>query len=257
MKLEDTATYPSLRDRVTLITGGGSGIGASIVERFCVQGSKVYFVDNDETASRNLVKNLTGRGENTPNFICCDVRNINELQSVIKSIVDSSGPIRILVNNAARDDRHLIEEVTPDYFDERIAVNMRHHFFTAQSVIPGMKSAGGGSIINMGSVSWMIGSVNMPIYLAAKSAIVGLTRALARELGPYNIRVNSILPGWIMTDRQKDLWLTPEGEAELMQRQCLKRKLEPDEIAKIVLFFSSDDSGICTNQNFVADGGWA
>jgi NAD(P)-dependent dehydrogenase (short-subunit alcohol dehydrogenase family) len=257
MKLEDTATYPSLRDRVTLITGGGSGIGASIVERFCVQGSKVYFVDNDETASRNLVKNLTGRGENTPNFICCDVRNINELQSVIKSIVDSSGPIRILVNNAARDDRHSIEEVTPDYFDERIAVNMRHHFFTAQSVIPGMKSAGGGSIINMGSVSWMIGSVNMPIYLAAKSAIVGLTRALARELGPYNIRVNSILPGWIMTDRQKDLWLTPEGEAELMQRQCLKRKLEPDEIAKIVLFFSSDDSGICTNQNFVADGGWA
>ena len=257
MKLEDTATYPSLRDRVTLITGGGSGIGASIVERFCGQGSRVYFVDNDETASRNLVKNLTGRGENTPNFICCDVRNINELQSVIKSIVDSSGPIRILVNNAARDDRHSIEEVTPDYFDERIAVNMRHHFFTAQSVIPGMKSAGGGSIINMGSVSWMIGSVNMPIYLAAKSAIVGLTRALARELGPYNIRVNSILPGWIMTDRQKDLWLTPEGEAELMQRQCLKRKLEPDEIAKIVLFFSSDDSGICTNQNFVADGGWA
>ena len=134
---------------------------------------------------------------------------------------------------------------------------MRHHFFAAQSVIPDMKLAGGGSIINMGSVSWMIGSVNMPIYLAAKSAIVGLTRALARELGPYNIRVNSILPGWIMTDRQKERWLTPEGEAELMQRQCLKRKLEPHEIAKIVLFFSSDDSGICTNQNFVADGGWA
>lgn len=257
MKLEDIATYPSLEDRVTLITGGGSGIGASMVERFCEQGSRVYFVDNDEAASQVLVEGIARHWENTPHFIYCDVRNIADLQSVIKSIIDSSGPILILVNNAARDDRHSIDEVTPDYFDERIAVNMRHHFFAAQSVIPGMKLAGGGSIINIGSVSWMIGSVNMPVYLAAKSAIVGLTRALARELGPYNIRVNSILPGWIMTDRQKELWLTPEGEAELMQRQCLKRKLDPDEIAKIVLFFSSDDSGICTNQNFVADGGWA
>ena len=257
MKVKDTATYPSLRDRVTLITGGGSGIGASIVERFCEQGSEVYFVDNDETSSQDLVERLATYWVNPPNFINCDVRNIDELQSAIQSIVESCGPIRILVNNAARDDRHSIDEVTPDYFDERIAANMRHHFFAAQSVISGMKSAGGGSIINMGSVSWMIGSVNMPIYLVAKSAIVGLTRALARELGPYNIRVNSILPGWIMTDRQKELWLTPEGEAELMQRQCLKRKLEPDEIAKMVLFFSADDSGICTNQNFVADGGWA
>ena len=257
MKLKDMATYPSLKDRVTLITGGGSGIGASIVERFCEQGSKVYFVDNDKTASYNLVERLARSRGNTPNFVCCDVRDINKLQSVIKSIIDSSGPIKILINNAARDDRHSIEEVTPDYFDERIATNMRHHFFTAQSVIEGMKTVGGGSIINMGSVSWMIGSVNMPIYLAAKSALVGLTRALARELGPYNIRVNSILPGWIMTDRQKELWLTPEGEAELMRRQCLKRKLEPDEIARIVLFFSSDDSAICTNQNFIADGGWA
>ena len=257
MNLEDIATYPSLKDRVTVITGGGSGIGASIVERFCEQGSKVYFLDSDEMVSQDLVERIATSGENTPNFIHCDVRNINSLQSVIKTIITSSGPIRILVNNAARVDRHSIEEVTPDYFDERIAVNMRHHFFAAQSVIPDMKLAGGGSIINMGSVSWMIGSVNMPIYLAAKSAIVGLTRALARELGPYNIRVNSILPGWIMTDRQKERWLTPEGEAELMERQCLKRKLEPHEIAKIVLFFSSDDSGICTNQNFVADGGWA
>ena len=257
MKLDNAATYPSLKDRVTLITGGGSGIGASIVERFCEQGSKVYFVDNDKRASQDLVERFADFGGNTPRFICCDVRNIDELQSVIKSIIQSSGPIRILVNNAARDDRHSIDEVTPDYFDERIAVNMRHHFFAAQSVIEGMKSVGGGSIINMGSVSWMIGSVNMPVYLAAKSAILGLTRALARDLGPYNIRVNSILPGWIMTDRQKERWLTPEGEAELMRRQCLKRKLEPDEIARIVLFFSSDDSGICTNQNFVADGGWA
>jgi len=257
MKVEQTATYPSLRDRVTLITGGGSGIGASMVEHFCEQGSKVYFIDYDERASQDLVEQLATKSGNVPHFIYCDVRNIDELKSAIASIVDSCGPIRILVNNAARDDRHTIEEVTPDYFDERIAANMRHHFFAAQAVIPGMKSADGGSIINMGSVSWIIGSVNMPIYLAAKSAIVGLTRALARELGPYNIRVNSILPGWIMTERQKEKWLTPEGEAELMHRQCLKRKLEPDEIAKVVLFFSSDDSSICTNQNYVADGGWA
>ncbi len=251
-----TAIYPSLRGKVVLITGGGSGIGESIVERFCQQGAKVSFIDNDAEASEALVARLAQEGNNAPRFIDCDLRDIPALQDAIKSVIDSDGAVQVLVNNAARDDRHDIDDVTLDYFDDRIAVNMRHQFFAAQAVHPGMAQAGGGSIINMGSVSWMIAQGGMPIYLTAKSAIVGLTRALARDLGPENIRVNSIVPGWIMTERQKEKWLTPEGEEELMRRQCLKRHLEPDEIAKVVLFFSADDSGICTNQNYIADGGW-
>lgn len=256
MNGKDTATYPSLKDRVVLITGGGSGIGASIVERFCSQGSQVSFIDVDETASHRLIEHISKKGNNAPRFIACDLRDIGALKDAINKVIEADGPIRTLVNNAARDDRHTIDEVTPEYFDDQIAVNMRHHFFAVQAVYPGMAAAGGGSVVNMGSVTWMIGQGGMPIYSTAKAAIVGMTRSLARDLGPKNIRVNSILPGWIMTDRQVDNWLTPEGEQELMQRQCLKRKLEPDEIAKVVLFFSSDDSGICTNQNYVADGGW-
>lgn len=252
----ETATYPSLRDRVVLISGGGSGIGASIVERFCQQGAKVSFLDIDENAGQALAARLAESSQNAPRFIACDLRDIAALKQAIQTVSDGDGAIRVLVNNAARDDRHAIDEVTPEYFDDRIAVNMRHHFFAVQAVHAAMAAAGGGSIINMGSVSWMIGQGGMPIYSAAKAAIMGLTRSLARDLGPDNIRVNSILPGWIMTERQKDKWLTPEGEVELMQRQCLKRKLEPDEIAKVVLFFSADDSGICTNQNYIADGGW-
>lgn len=256
MNGKDTATYPSLNGRVVLVTGGGSGIGASIVERFCEQGSRVSFIDADEDASHRLVERLTKKGNNAPRFIACDLRDIGALRDSVDHVIEADGPIRTLVNNAARDDRHTIEEVTPEYFDDRIAVNMRHHFFAVQAVSPGMAAAGGGSVVNMGSVSWMVGQGGMPIYLTAKAAVVGLTRALARDLGPDNIRVNSVLPGWIMTERQKEKWLTPESEQELMQRQCLKRKLEPDEIAKVVLFFSSDDSGICTSQSYVADGGW-
>ena len=164
--------------------------------------------------------------------------------------------ITVLVNNAARDDRHQLEDVTPEYWDERMAVNLRHQFFAAQAVFPMMKQAGHGSVINMGSVSWMVGQGGMPAYTTAKSAVMGLTRALARDMGPFNIRVNSIAPGWIMTERQIKLWLTPEGERELMARQCLKRKLEPAEIARVCLFLGSDDSSAMTNQTYVADGGW-
>jgi NAD(P)-dependent dehydrogenase (short-subunit alcohol dehydrogenase family) len=253
---EATAIYPCLKDRVVLVTGGGSGIGASIVEMFCKQGSRVSFIDMDEKASHRLVESIAEKGNNAPRFLSCDLRDIEALQGAVRKVVETDGPVRALINNAARDDRHGIDEVTPDYFDDRIAVNLRHHFFATQAVYPGMAEAGGGSIVNMGSVTWMIGQGGMPIYSTAKAAIVGLTRSLARDLGPKNIRVNSVLPGWIMTDRQLDNWLTPEGEEELMQRQCLKRKLQPDEIAKVVLFFSSDDSGICTNQSYVADGGW-
>jgi NAD(P)-dependent dehydrogenase (short-subunit alcohol dehydrogenase family) len=161
-----------------------------------------------------------------------------------------------LVNNAARDDRHAIADVTPEYWDERFAVNLKHQFFCAQAVAPDMIRAGHGAIVNMGSVSWVIGQGGMPGYVTSKSAVQGLTRALARDLGPNNVRVNSILPGWIMTQRQMDLWLTPESEAELMQRQCLKRKLVPDDIARVVIFFAADDSGACTNQSYIVDGGW-
>jgi NAD(P)-dependent dehydrogenase (short-subunit alcohol dehydrogenase family) len=166
------------------------------------------------------------------------------------------GPITVLVNNAANDQRHSIDEVTPEYWDDRIAVNLKHQFFAAQAVYPDMEAAGGGAIVNLGSVSWMIGQGGMPCYTTAKSAVAGLTRALARDLGPKNIRVNCVVPGWIMTQRQIDLWLTPESEAELMQRQCLKRKLVPADIARTVLFFAAEDSGGCTNQSYIVDGGW-
>ncbi len=251
-----TARYPSLEGRVVLITGGASGIGESIVERFCEQGSKVTFLDLDLQASEKLVKRLDQKFGNAPRFISCDLRDIAALQAAVKQVEARDGAVQTLINNAARDDRHTIEEVTPEYFDDRIAVNLRHQFFAVQAVVGKMAAAGGGTIVNMGSVTWMIGQGGMPIYSASKSAIVGLTRSLARDLGSKNIRVNSVLPGWIMTERQIDKWLTPEGEAQMMEHQCLKRRLEPDEIAKMVLFFAADDSGICTNQNYVADGGW-
>lgn len=250
------ASYPSLEGRSVFVTGGGSGIGAAIVEKFCAQGSNVTFVDINRQAGETLVARIAEDGSAVPRFIACDLRDIPALQETIHGVIEQSGPIRVLVNNAANDDRHALQDVTPDYFDERIAVNLKHHLFATQAVEQAMAEAGGGSIINMGSVSWLIGQGGMPCYSAAKAAIAGLTRSLARDLGPKNIRVNSVLPGWIMTERQIEKWLTPEGEEELMQRQCLKRKLVPDEIARVVLFLAADDSGICTNQNYIADGGW-
>ena len=250
------ASYPSLKGRVVLITGGGSGIGASLVEHFAEQGAKVAFLDLAEAPSNALVASLTEKGLPAPLFIPCDLRDIGALQAAVARIGAELGPIRVLVNNAAHDERHTIDEVTSDYWDDRIAVNLKHQFFAAQAVHKAMAAAGGGSIVNMGSVSWVIGQGGMPCYTTAKSAVAGLTRSLARDLGPMNIRVNCVLPGWIMTQRQIDLWLTPAGEAELMTRQCLKRKLYPEDMARVVLFFAADDSGACTNQNYIADGGW-
>ena len=248
------AIYPSLKDRTVLVTGGGSGIGEAIVRQFVGQGARVGFIDIDETASKQLLASLPAQAN--ARFEHADLRDIAALRQAIANIREAFGPITILVNNAARDDRHAIEDVTPEYWDERIAVNLKHQFFSAQAIAPDMIKAGGGAIVNIGSVSWVIGQGNMPCYTTAKSAVQGLTRALARDLGPSNVRVNSILPGWIMTQRQQDRWLTPEGEVELMQRQCLKRKLMPDDIARVVLFFAADDSGACTNQNYIVDGGW-
>lgn len=254
--MSTATTYPSLRGRSVLVTGGGSGIGASIVEHFCAQGAKVGFVDIAETASQSLVEAIASKGLTAPLFVPCDLRDIEALRGAVKTIAEANGPITVLVNNAAHDERHKLEDVTPEYWDDRINVNLRHQFFAAQAVAGGMKQAGGGSIINFGSTSWMIGQGGMAAYTAAKSGNLGLTRSLARDLGQYNIRVNSIAPGWIMTQRQIDLWLTPEAEEELMQRQCLKRKLVPDDIARVALFFASDDSSAMTNQSYIVDGGW-
>jgi NAD(P)-dependent dehydrogenase (short-subunit alcohol dehydrogenase family) len=250
------AIYPSLKGRSVFVSGGGSGIGAQIVRRFCEQGSKVAFVDVDRGSSEELVRSIEGEGHARPLFIACDLRDIEALRAAIAQAGAANGPITVLVNNAARDDRHPAETVTPEFWDERFAVNLRHQFFAAQAVHPMMKHAGGGSIINMGSTSWMIGQGGMAAYTAAKSAVLGLTRSLARDWGPDNIRVTSIAPGWIMTERQLKMWLTPEGEQELMARQCLKRKLYPDDIARVVLFMAADDSGAMTNQSYIVDGGW-
>ena len=254
--MSNYAIYPSLKDRAVFVTGGGSGIGASIVEHFCAQGSKVAFVDIAREASEALVKAIAGKGLPAPLFIACDITDIAALQKAIGEAKQKLGPIRVLVNNAAHDQRHAIDTVTPEYWDERYAVNLKHQFFAAQAVYKDMAAAGGGAIVNLGSTSWVVGQGGMPCYTSAKSAVAGLTRALARDFGPLNIRVNCILPGWIMTERQMTLWLTPEGEEELMKRQCLKRKLAPADIARTVLFFAAEDSGACTNQNYIVDGGW-
>ncbi|MFP6757843.1 MAG: SDR family oxidoreductase [Alphaproteobacteria bacterium] len=250
------AIYPSLEGRNVFITGGGSGIGAAIVEKFCAQRANVTFVDINVEASEALVARMAAAGYPAATFIECDLRDIPALQATIRGVIDRTGPIRVLINNAANDDRHALQDVTPEYFDDRIAVNLKHHLFTTQAVEGAMAEAGGGAIVNLGSVSWLVGQGGMPVYSAAKAAIAGLTRSLARDLGPKNIRVNSVLPGWIMTERQLDKWMTPEGEATLLEHQCLKRKLTPEDLARVVLFFASDDSGICTNQNYIADGGW-
>ena len=247
--------YPDLQDKTVIVTGGGSGIGEAIVRRFAAQGARVGFLDIAVEPSQKLCAELNAAGHQV-HFEACDLRDIAALRQAIANIKAKFGLVGILVNNAAHDQRHATLEVTPEYFDERIAVNLKHQFFAAQAVIPDMQALGGGSIINFGSVSWMIGQGNMPVYTAAKSAVIGLTRSLARDFGKDNIRVNAIAPGWIMTQRQIDLWLTPAAEQELLERQCLKRKLVPDDMARMALFFASDESGACTNQHYVADGGW-
>ena len=251
--MSNEAVYPSLNNKVVVVTGGGSGIGESITRSFIKQGAKVAFLDFNEKDSIKLIKDL-----NTDNlhFEFCDLRDIEQLKNSIKKISSKFGPIQILVNNAARDDRHSLQSVTSEYFDERIATNLKHQLFASQAVVSDMEKNGGGAIINMGSTSWMIGQGGMPCYTTAKSAIQGLTRGVARDLGPKNIRVNCVVPGWIMTERQVDMWLTPESEKELMDRQCIKRKLFPKDIARFVLFMASDEASACSNQSFVVDGGW-
>ena len=251
--MSNNAVYPSLKNKVVVVTGGASGIGESITRAMAKQGAMVGFLDFDEAASKKLTKELNS--ECVVSEIC-DLIDINQLQNSVQNISSKLGPIDVLVNNAARDDRHSLESVTSEYFDERIATNLKHQLFAAQAVMSDMEKNGGGAIINMGSTSWMIGQGGMPCYTTAKSAIQGLTRGLARDLGPKNIRVNCVVPGWIMTERQMSMWLTPDSEKELMETQCIKRKLIPEDIAKFVLFMASDEAGACSNQTYIVDGGW-
>jgi len=254
--MTDFATYPSLAGKTVFVTGGGSGIGASIVEHFCRQKAHVHFVDLDRESSQALAASMADKGYPAPVFEYCDLRDIPELKRIISKTVEASGTVDVLVNNAAHDERHAVEDVTVEYWEDRMHVNLRHQFFAAQAVFPAMRAAQRGAIVNMGSSSWHIGQGGMPGYTSAKAAIEGLTRGLARDFGPYNIRVNCVIPGWIMTERQQQLWLTPESEQDLMKNQCLKKKVYPADVARLVLWLSADDSAMCTNQNYVVDGGW-
>jgi len=250
------AVYPSLRGRSVFITGGGSGIGESLVRHFCAQGSRVAFVDIAEEPSRQLVATIAAKGAEPPLFIPCDLRDIEALRAALETAVARNGPIQVLCNNAGSDDRHQTEDVTVAYWDDRMAVNLRHQFFAAQAARPYMKALGGGSIINFGSITWMVGDPDCPAYVTSKAAVYGMTRALARELGPERIRVNCMVPGWVMTERQMRLWLTPAGEKQIEERQCLPDRLQPSDIARMALFLAADDSAMCTSQQFIVDGGW-
>jgi NAD(P)-dependent dehydrogenase (short-subunit alcohol dehydrogenase family) len=251
--MANSAIYPSLKDRVVLVTGGAMGIGEAIVRAFAAQGSRIGFLDIADAAAKKLQAELGAQAK--LHYEHCDVTDIAALQTAIGKVRTALGPITVLVNNAAHDERHTVADVTPELFDDRIAVNLKHQFFAAQAVYPDMKAAQNGSIVNFGSSSWMVGDLNLSIYATAKAGVLGLTRSLAREFGPDNIRVNCVVPGWIMTERQIERWLTPEGEANLMKAQCIKRKLYPDDVARLVMFLASDDSSGCTNQSHVIDGG--
>ena len=249
------AIYPSLRDRVVFITGGASGIGAEHVTQLAAQGAKVAFVDIADDAARELIGRLEAAGHLAPFFQNCDLKDIDALRAAVAEVGRRLGPITVLVNNAANDQRHSFEDVTVEYWDERLATNLRHQFFAIQAVAPMMRAAGGGSIINFGSVSWHTAQGGMPAYTTAKAGVEGLTRGMARDLGPDRIRVNTVIPGWIMTERQIKLWLTPEAEENLIRSQCLKDKLVPVDVTRLVLWLASDDSRMCTAQLWVVDGG--
>ena len=249
------ATYPNLAGKTVLVSGGASGIGEAIVRAFAAQRAKVGFVDILREEGAALVAELGGQGAKV-HFAPVDITDVAALKGGIAEIAAALGPIGVLVNNAANDMRHDWQGETPESFDARLAVNLKHQFFAIQAVAPGMIAAGGGSIVNFGSISWRIGMGGMPGYTASKAAIEALTRSFARDLGPHRIRVNCVLPGWVMTKRQLDLWVDENADRTIKERQCLPDRLQPDDLARMVLFLASDDSRMCTSQNFIVDGGW-
>ena len=245
------ANYPSLKGAAVYVTGGASGIGEFLVRAFTEQGARVGFVDIDAARGEALAGEVGGAAR----FAACDLRDVEALRAAFGRLKAEVGPASVLVNNAARDDRHGWEDVTPDYYDERIATNLRHMFFATQAVAPDMVAAGRGSIVNMGSNSWWEAGGGMPVYTTAKAAVHGMTRSFARDLGPHRIRVNTVVPGWVMTERQKELWVTPEKLGAQLKRQCLPDPIDPVYLARMVLFLASDDSAMCTANNFMVEGG--
>lgn len=250
-------SYAGLADKTVFITGGGSGIGAAFTRAFAGQGARVGFVDIAEEASRTLVAQIQKETGTAPLFIACDLRDIAALQASIEKIRIELGDIGALLNNAGNDDRHTLDQVTPAYWDDRISVNLRHMFFAAQAVVPQMKRLGGGAIINLGSIVWRLKLTGLPVYNVTKASITGLTRALAREFGPFGIRVNTISPGATWTERQIKMWNTPEFEKEVMTGQCLKTRVLPSDVANMALFLASDAAEKCTAQDFIVDAGWS
>ena len=246
------AIYPSLGGRAVLVTGGASGIGASTVEHFCAQHARVTFLDIADGAAEALVARIAARGHPTPAYRRADVTDVAALQAAIRA----AGPLHVLVNNAAHDERHAWEDVTPEYWESRLAVNLRHQFFAIQAAAPAMIAAGAGSIVNFGSTSWHLGLGGMPAYTASKAAVEALTRSFARDLGAHGIRVNCVLPGWIMTERQLAKWMDEAGEALRRAGQCLKDRLYPPDVARLVLWLAADDSRMATSQTWTVDGGW-
>ena len=245
------AIYPSLVGKSVIITGGAGGIGAEMVHAFAAQKSRVGFVDMDKEASSALATQVDGEVEHAQ----CDLRDIGALRHAFDRLAEKIGPATVLVNNAARDDRHDWRDVTPEYFDERIATNLRHQFFAIQAVAPGMIEAGGGSIINMGSNSWWEAGGGFPAYTTSKAGVHGLTRTMARDLGDHRIRVNTVVPGWIMTERQKELWATPSALEKHRERQCLPDLIDPVYVARMVVFLASDDAAMCTANNYMVEAG--
>jgi D-xylose 1-dehydrogenase len=249
------ATYPSLSGKTVVVTGGGSGIGAAITEAFVRQGARVFFLDVAEQDSLALQESLSD-AVHPPVFRRCDLRNVDAIQSTFAEIAELAGPVEVLVNNAGNDDRHEIGGVTSSYWDDRIAVNLKHQFFCAQAVAAGMREMGRGVILNLGSVSWHLALPNLTIYMSAKAAIEGMTRGLARDLGDAGIRVNSIIPGAIKTPRQMALWQSPESEAKVVASQCLRLRIEPEHVARMALFLASDDASRCSGRDYFVDAGW-
>lgn len=254
------ASYPSLRGRVILISGGATGLGAEFVNQFAAQGASVGFVDVQDDAGRALAEATAEAaaraGAPAPLYRHADVRNESEYQQAIAEIADELGPVAVLVNNAANDERHTAAQVTSELWDERMRVNLNHHYVATQAVVPMMRQLGGGSVINLGSISTHIKLVNLVVYRTAKAAVEGLTRALAQELGPEGIRVNCIIPGWVMTARQLERWVDAEAEATIDREQALTRRVKPADVARMALWLAADDSGACTGQNWIVDGGW-
>ena len=250
------ASYPSLVDRTVFITGGADGIGSAMVEQFAQQGSKVAFVDkNVEYAVATIQRCVDAGATHAPTFYEVDLLDIAALQAACTAAVAALGGVTVLVNNAANDDRHDWRDMTPEYFDNRINTNLRHYFFAIQALAPQMMESGVGSIINIGSSSYMMKEDFFPGYAIAKSAVEGITRTMARTFGPHGVRVNTVMPGWVPTERQLSKWWTPEGEQSTMNNQSIKRRITPDEFAQMVLFLAADDGAACTAQQFLVDGG--